>query len=77
MFIHSSYFYSACSSPTTTQKRSQLQHRYFVGVNTLKRYRQLLSEGLAQGPYVAARVEFEPVTFQTQTEPPHPIYHVH
>ena len=25
-----------------------------------------MSEGLAQGPYVAARVEFEPVTLWTQ-----------
>jgi len=36
------------------------------------------SEGLAQGPYVAARVGFEFATFQTQgteptTEPLHPI----
>src|SRR6218665_1781751 len=35
------------------------------------------SEGLAQRPYVAARVGFEPATFRTQgtestTEPPHP-----
>ena len=34
-----------------------------------------MGEGLAQGPYVAARVGFEPATFQTQdtkttTEPP-------
>ena len=43
----------------------------------LKRYRQL-SGGLAQGPYMAARVEFEPATLQTQsteptTEPPRPL----
>src|SRR6218665_208777 len=35
-----------------------------------------VSEGLAQGPYVAVRVGFEPVTLRTQgtkliTEPPH------
>ena len=35
-----------------------------------------MSEGLAKGPYVAARVGFEPVTFWMQgteptTEPPH------
>ena len=34
-----------------------------------------MSEGLAQGPFVAARVEFEPATFQAQgteltSEPP-------
>ena len=38
---------------------------------------ETMSEGLAQGPYVAARVEFEPATLQTQsteptTEPPCP-----
>ena len=37
-----------------------------------------MREGLAQGPYMAAGVDFEPVTFQTQgteltTEPPRPI----
>ena len=36
-------------------------------------------EGLAQGPYVAARVAFEPATLRTQgteltTEPPHPTF---
>ena len=36
------------------------------------------SEGLAQGPYVAARVEFETETLRTQgtkltTEPPRPM----
>ena len=36
-----------------------------------------MSEGLAQGSYVVARVGFEPATFQTQgteltTEPPSP-----
>ena len=35
------------------------------------------SEGLAQGPYVAARTGFEPTTLQTKgdestNEPPHP-----
>jgi len=34
-----------------------------------------MSDGLAQGPYVVARVGFEPTTFWTQgTEPPHPTY---
>jgi len=31
-----------------------------VGVNTSKRYRQLQNDGLAQGPYVVARVGFDP-----------------
>ena len=35
-----------------------------------------MSEGIAQGPYIAAKVGFEPATLQTQdteltTEPPH------
>ena len=39
----------------------------------------IVSEELAQAPYVKARVGFEPMTFQTQgtepsTEPPFPIY---
>ena len=29
------------------------------------------AEGLAQGPYVAARVGFEPATFQTEGTEPH------
>ena len=37
-----------------------------------------MSEGLAQGPYVMARVKFEPATLRTQgteptSEPPHPL----
>ena len=35
-----------------------------------KRQQAIVSEGLAQGPYVVARVGFEPATLQTQdTEP--------
>ena len=42
-----------------------------------KHYRQLASEGLTQGSYVAARVGFEPATIRMQgteptTEQPHP-----
>jgi len=38
-----------------------------------------MSEGLAQGPYMVARVGLKPVTFQTQgtkpsTEPPRPMF---
>ena len=42
-----------------------------------------MSEGLAQGPYVAARVGFEPMTLRTKgdestNEPPRPtVYHHH
>ena len=63
------YFYSASSSPILF--RSTLNFR----VNTPKRYRQTTSEGLTQGPYMAAGVGFEPATLQPQgtgltTEPP-------
>ena len=39
-----------------------------------------MSEGLVQGPYAAARVEFKPATFRTEgaeltTEPPFPTQH--
>ena len=41
-----------------------------------------MSEGLAQGPYVAARVGFEPATIQMQVteltnEPPGPMINGH
>ena len=47
-------------------------------------FKQLLataSEGLAQGPYVAERVEFKPVTLRMQgteptTEPPCPTFQI-
>jgi len=52
------HFYSATLS-TTTQMHSQLQHRYFIGVSR-QSAQATVSEGLAQGPYVAARVaEFD------------------
>src|SRR6218665_2070397 len=48
------------------------EHKYCVGVS-----RQTASEGLAQGPYVAARAGFEPTTLRTKgdaftNEPPSP-----
>src|SRR6218665_1626495 len=73
-FIHSlmccGYFYSASSSPLllrgipdySNDTVSELTRRSAAGKTT--------SEGLAQVPYVAARVGFEPATFRTQgTEP--------
>src|SRR6218665_1561109 len=64
------YFYSASSSPLllrgipdySIDTVSELTRRSAAGKTT--------SEGLAQVPYVAARVGFEPATFRTQgTEP--------
>ena len=40
------------------------QHRYCVGVS--KATQATASEGLAQGPYVAARPGFEPETLRTK-----------
>src|SRR6218665_3879435 len=47
----------------TSQRRSRLQHGYCIGVS----HRSALTtvgKGLAQGPYVAARVGVEPTTLQ-------------
>ena len=54
------------SIDTVSELHFQLQHRYCVGVNTPKRLRHLVSEKLAQGPYMAARVGFEPTTLRTE-----------
>src|SRR6218665_2573770 len=73
-FIQSEYLYSASSSPLllrgapdySTDAVSELTRRSTTGN---------MSEGLAQGPHVAARVGFEPATLRTHgieltTEPP-------
>src|SRR6218665_645651 len=53
------------SSPLgpTTQRRSRLQHGYCIGVSR-RSAQATVSNGLAQGPYVAARVGVEPTTLQ-------------
>ena len=76
-FIHSGYFYSASS--TTTQRHSAAPD---YSTDTVSKFHNeapqaISSEGLAQGPYVAARVGFEPVTLRTKgiesaNEPPCP-----
>src|SRR6218665_2989290 len=49
--------------PTTTQRRSRLQHGYCIGV--LRRSAQATAgKGLAQGPYVTARAGVEPTTLR-------------
>ena len=76
--IHSGYFYSTFSNPLLLRGTSNtawiLCWRF-----TPKRHRTA-SEGLAQGPYVAARVRFEHANRLTQcteltNEPPHPTNH--
>src|SRR6218665_934429 len=56
--------------------RSRLQHGYCIGV--LRRSAEVtVSEGLAQGPYVAARAGAEPMSLRlkvidSNNAPPHP-----
>ncbi len=54
------------------KRRCVLSLRGFLAINE---YMMMMSEGLAQGPYVAAGAGFEPATLRTQgteltTEPP-------
>ena len=74
LFIHSSYFYSASllrgapDSDTVSESRAEAPQT-------------TVSEGLAQGHYVAARSGFEPATLRTNgaestNEPPCPTNYV-
>src|SRR6218665_1507015 len=65
-FIHSGYFYSASQYPTDTVLEFHAEASQATA-----------NEALAQGPYVAARAGFVPVTLQTKgaestNEPPRP-----
>jgi|SRR6218665_338317 len=65
LFIHSGYFYSASSSPLLLRGALDTQH------DTVREFhaevpQATVSEGLAQGPYVAARAGFEPTTLRTK-----------
>ena len=77
IFIYFGYFHSASSVPVgPTQRRSR------HSTDTASEFhaeapQSIASEGLNQGPYVAARAGFKPTTFQTKggeytNEPPHP-----
>ena len=74
-FVHSGYFYSAPTSPLLLRGAPDTA-RILCRSFTPKRHVQATaSEGLAQGPNVAARVEFEPTTLRTKgiqstNEPP-------
>src|SRR6218665_2260215 len=48
---------------STTQRRSQLQHGYCIGVSR-RRAQATAGKGLGQGPYVAARAVVEPTTLR-------------
>ena len=80
MFIHS--FIQAISiAPFQVHLKSLLtQHGYCVEFHT-EASQTTVSEGLAQGPYVAARAGFEPATLQTKgveptNEPPCPTCYI-
>src|SRR6218665_1247763 len=65
LFIHSGYFYSASSNPLL------LSGAYNNSVDTAQEFhaeapQATASEGLAQGPYVAARAGFKPLTLWTK-----------
>src|SRR6218665_1250019 len=72
-FIHSCYFYSTSSSPLLLRgapDTAQILCRGFTPQATA-------SEGLAQGPYLAARAGLERMTLRTKgdestNEPPRP-----
>jgi len=57
-FIHSGYFYSASSSLLRGVPGCCIRVSHWSATGNK-------SEGLAQGPYVVARVGFEPVTLRT------------
>src|SRR6218665_2423935 len=65
-FIHSCYFYSASSSPLLLRGQRRLRH----STDTVSEFhpedpQATASEGLAKGPFVAARAGVEPATLQT------------
>src|SRR6218665_3202515 len=67
-FIHSCHFYCAYSSPLLYSEALPKQHgsvpEFHAGAPQAN-----VSEGLAQGPYVAARAGVEPMTLRTKGPP--------
>src|SRR6218665_3144074 len=49
--------------PSTTQRRSRLQHGYCIGVSR-RSAQAIAGKGLAKGPYVTARAGVEPTTLR-------------
>ena len=68
LLIHSGYFYTASSSPLLLRGATDYSLDA-VSELTAEALQAIVSEGLAQGPYVAARVDFEPPDTRN-TEPP-------
>ena len=66
-FKHSGYLYCAFSSPLLL-RGAPYTARILCRNFTLKRHRKL-SEGLAQGPYVAAIVGVESMTHRSKRHP--------
>ena len=67
-FIHSGYFYCA-SAVHYYSEAIPTQHGHCRSFTSVARRRETpttASEGLAQGPYVAARSGFEPTTLRTK-----------
>ena len=64
-FIHSGYFYSTASSPLYILRARGTPDTAWI-LSHAKTPQVAASEGLAQGPYVAARTGFEPTTARTQ-----------
>src|SRR6218665_663251 len=64
-FIHSGYFYSRLFTTSTPQSSSR-HSMDTVPEFHAKAPQATVSEGLAQGPYVAARVGVEPMTLWTK-----------
>src|SRR6218665_1532656 len=64
-FIHYGYFHSASSSPLLLRDVPGYSIETVSEFHT-EALQATASEELAQGPYVAARREFEPATLQTQ-----------
>ena len=62
--VHFGNFYIASAVHCrTTQRRSRLQHGYCIGVSR-RSAQAIVSKGLAQGPYVAARAGVELTTLR-------------
>src|SRR6218665_2407750 len=64
---------------STTQRRSRLQHGYCIGVSR-RSAQATAGKGLAQGPYVTARVGVKPTTLRLRliastNAPPCPTHH--
>ena len=76
-FVQSVYFYSASSSKSSNTQRRSLHSTDTMAEFHAEAPQATASEGLAQGPYMAAGAGFEPATLQTKgdesiNEPPRP-----